>query len=91
MRRKGPTSANLIQFPSQGKPQDPQGPDSPEDTRRVRRAPGSVLQHNREQMFVRFRANTLPRSIAATFQTSEREVVAIINAEFDRRLARRAA
>lgn len=91
MLRKGPTQATLLQFPAQSNPQGPQGPDSPEDTRRKRRPSGSILEQNREQMFVRFRANTLPRSIAATFQTSEREVIAIINAEIDRRLQRRAA
>lgn len=46
----------------------------------------TMLKRNQEQMFYRFRRNTLPRSLAATFGTTEREAVAIINREIDARL-----
>ena len=46
----------------------------------------TVLEHNQEQMFQRFRRNTLPRSLAASFGTTEREAIAIINRQIDARL-----
>ncbi len=91
MPRKPATKASVLQMPARINDTDPQPPQTPMSLRRARVPNGSILEHNREQMFLRFRRGTLPRSLAATFGTSEAGVCQIINEQFELRLSRRAA
>lgn len=69
---------------------DPQPPQTPMSLRRARVPQGSVLEQNRVNMFLKFRAGTLPRSLAATYGTSEHGVCSIINEQINLRLRRAA-
>lgn len=61
----------------------------PTDSRQKDRRNGSVIGANREAMFVKFdRGGTLPRSLAATYGTSEYEVCEIVRGGYHERIER---
>jgi hypothetical protein len=79
-------ASNVLRIDAAPKSARPQPPDSNPPVATRKKRIGSVLEQNKDQMFLLFRHGSTPRYLSVQFETPEREIVGIINERFDQRL-----